>query len=403
MLCSQAITLVMNILTLQLNYFDSNMLRFLFHFSHRYKEGPLFAMPNYEIKVDATLIEKLKAIETKGVIYRLPDDFTYKLNETKVQNFTKKALDDFKNTGIKVIFDLTPNYVMKDGDLFQQAKDNDTLRGAFIWKNTNRIPNNWQSIVPNENTNHAAWLKIQPDTYVLSQFGPDKIDLQLNNSIAKENFKNVLRQIAQMGVKGFRLANAKHYIINPEAPDEISISKNAGGIHTDYSFWAHTYSTNLAGIGDLLHEFSQVVQNETNGDGFLSITDIIDRPDVFKTKNDFGFELPILTNLSAVYQSSGTKPVAYRLYQKLKQYENSKIWQQWSARKLSASNSLAYNTFLFLLPGVPVGSIQDLITTDNATINQIKELEKLRKQPSYQHGNFTCFLGHNDTVIAYTR
>lgn len=363
-------------------------------------------MPKVDVKVDAKLVDKLKAIEAKGVIYSLPDDKTYKLNETEVQRFIKKALDDFKDTGIKVIFDLTPNYVMKDDDLFQQAKDNEPLRKAFIWKGTNRNPNNWLSKVPNPNTNHAAWQKIQHDTYVLSQFGPDTIDLQLNDPLAKEKFKNVLREIARMGVKGFRLANAKHYIIDPEAPDEKSISTEVGRVHTDYSFWAHTFSTNRAGIGDLLHEFSQVVNNETNGDGFLSVTDFIESPEVFKTENNFGFELPILTNLSVVNLSSEQIPVAKKLYQKLHPFENRTTWQQWSIGKLAATNATvtsAYNTFLFLLPGVPVGSIQDLIDTDNATINEIKQLEELRKTASYQHGTFACHLGHNDTVIAYTR
>lgn len=377
--------------------------------SYRYKEGPLIEMPknvNYQIKQD--LIEKLKSIGTKGVIYNLPADKTYKLNETEVQKYIKEVINDFKNTDIKVIFDLTPNYVDKENRLFKDALTNETLRSAFVWKETAMASNNWVSKIESNREGNTAWQKLSNGNHVLSQFGPDNIDLQMSDPFAREMFKDVLKELAEMGVKGFRLANAKHYIISTEAPnDEISSQQRGSGLK-DYAFFTHAYTTNQPGLGQLLHEFSDVVRNATNGEGFLSVTDYIDRPDVFSTEDGFGFELPILLNLTTSLQptNDGTT-IAKKLYQKLQHGLNNTTWQQWPLGKLAVNNGTsrtsASNIFLYLLPGVPIGSILDFNGIDNATVNEIKALGDLRKSPSYQHGDFESHLGHNDSVIAYTR
>lgn len=371
-------------------------------------------MPKHaSIKIVPPLIEKLQSIDAKGVIYNLPADKTYSLDTKEVQDYIKETVDNFKNTTIKVIFDLTPNYLTTDNKLYQLAGTNETYRSAFVWKETARLPNNWVSKVPNAKTNNSAWqLASQANNYVLSQFGENNIDLQMNDPIVKDLFKDVLRQLARMGVKGFRLANAKHYIINKDIPDHVSISKNPGAVHKDYSFWIHSESTNQPGLGDLLYEFGQVVHNETNGEGFLSVSDYIEVPNVFHNKeNAFGFDLPILVNLTATLQvSNDGSTVAKKLYSKLSNtFTNldSSVWLQWPYEKMAANNAKIgtseYNIFLFLLPGVPVGSIDDFTGFGNETIEEIKKLETFRKTPSYQHGKFQVYSVLNDTVIAYTR
>lgn len=381
---------------------------------HRYKEGPLIEMPKnakYQIFPPKTM-EQLQSIDAKGVIYNLPADKTYSLDTKEVQDYIKEAVEIFKNTNIKVIFDLTPNYVTTDHKLYQLAGTNETYRSAFVWKETARFPNNWLSKVPNAKTNGSAWQLAQANNYVLSQFGENNIDLQMNDPIVKDLFKDVLRQLARMGVSGFRLANAKHYIINKNIPDDQSISRNPGAVHTDYSFWTHSDSTNQPGLGDLLHEFWQVVHNETNGDGFLSVSDYIEAPNVFHVKeNTFGFDLPILVNLTATLQlSNDSSTVAKKLYNQLSNtfaHLDSSVWLQWPYEKMAANSAKIgtseYNIFLFLLPGVPVGSIDDFTGAGNETIEDIKKLESFRKTPSYQHGKFHVYSFLNDTVIAYTR
>lgn len=368
-------------------------------------------MPKHNtIKIVPPLIEKLQSIDAKGVIYNLPADKTYAIDTKEVQDYIKETVENFKNTSIKVIFDLTPNYVTTDNKLYQLAGTNETYRSAFVWRETARFPNNWLSKVPNTKTNGSAWQLAQANNYVLSQFGENNIDLQMNDPIVKDLFKDVLRKLARMGVKGFRLANAKHFIINKNIPDDHSISRNPGAVHTDYSFWTHSDSTNQPGLGELLQEFWQVVKNETSGDGFLSVSDYIEAPNVFQVKGTYGFDLPILVNLTAtLHTPNDSSTVAKKLYNQLSivSIDHKLVWLQWPYEKVTANNAKIgtseYNIFLFLLPGVPVGSIDDFTASGNETIEDIKKLEAFRKTPSYQHGSFHPYSVLNDTVIAYTR
>lgn len=86
---------------------------------------------------------------------------------------------------------------------------------------------------------------------------------------------------------------------------------------------------------------------------------------------------------------------------------NSSVWLQWPYEQMAANNAKIgtseKNIFLFLMPGVPVRSMDDFTRFGNETIEEIKELETLRNKLSYQHGTFQVYIGRNDTVIAYTR
>lgn len=367
----------------------------------RYKEGPLVVMPrDTKIIVDSQLIEKLESIGAKGVIYRLPADKTYEVNNKNVKEYILEIVGGFKNTSIDVILDLTPNFVTAQNELYTKALENDTYRRAFVWMERARTPNNWLS----KEKDGTAWKFVKVNNYVLSQFGENNIDLQLNNPIAKDLFKQVLRDLVRMGVNGFRLANAKHYIIDENIPDDKSISQTTVVVHTDYNFWTHAGSTYQPGIGKLLHEFWQVVNNETKGKGFLSVTDYLEQTEVFKIENDaYGFDLPITVNLTSTFMNDGSN-VAKRLKTLLSNLKKD-VWLQWPYEKSVGLKigTTEYNIFLFLLPGVPVGSLDDFTMSSNDTLKVIEKLEEIRTKPSYQHGSFAIYTDANDTVIAYSR
>lgn len=358
------------------------------------------------IKADSQLIEKLESIDAKGVIYQLPGDKTYMVKTEEVQNHIKEIIESYKNTSIKVIFDLTPNYVTTEDELYKAAIRNETYRSAFVWLERVQVPNNWLS---KEVNGQSAWKEVKPQNYVLSQFGATNIDLQLNDTIAKEKFKDVLRSLIELGVKGFRLSNAKHYIINKNAPNDNQASI-PNKIHTDYDFWTHSSTTFQPGVGDLLHEFWNVVYNETNGEGFLSVTDNIVRTESFLTKdNTIGFDLPIISILPYTLTENGTS-VPKKLFNELNNTVASlgkNAWVQWpyetAALDKNKMGTSEYNIFLFLLPGVPVGTLDEFIGVNGMNLDEIKRLEDIRKSQSYQHGSFEPYTDTNDTVIAYSR
>lgn len=368
-----------------------------------FKEGPLVQLPG--VKSNPNLIENLKSINAKGVIYQLPADKTYAVDTDEVQNYVKDLVKQFQNTSIHVILDLTPNFVTTENELYKSALTNETYRSAFVWTERARKPNNWFS----KEGGTTAWKEVKPQNFVLSQFGVNNIDLQLNDTIAKEKFKNVLRSLVKLGVRGFRLANAKHYIIDKDLAEE-SPSNEANTVHTDYAFWTHKATTYQNGIGDLLHEFWKVVNNDTNGEGFLSVSEKIDQPDTFRTKyGTIGFDLPIFNVLPYTLKENGTN-LAVKLSKEftamVKSYGNG-TWVQWLCEKRTLSQSKIgsseYNTFLFLLPGVPVGTLEEFVGDNATNVEDITKLEKIRESPSYQHGSFDVYTDLNDTVIAYSR
>lgn len=381
-----------------------------------FKEGPLVQLP--AINSNKNLIEDLKSINAKGVIYQLPADKTYAVETREVQDYVKNLVEQFKNTSIHVILDLTPNYVTTENELYKWALNNETYRSAFVWAERARKPNNWVPKVVDKDGNkdggkeNSAWKQVKTDNFVLSQFGVNNIDLQLNDPIAKEKFKDVLRSLMKLGVRGFRLANAKHYIIDPSLPEEIPDTNAAKqAVTNEYYFYTHRATTNQPGIGDLLHEFWKVVNNDTNGEGFLSVSEKIDDPIPFQTKHGIiGFDLPIVSVLPYALTKNSTDNLATSLSKELtnvvKTYGN-RTWVQWMCEKQTLSKSnigiSEYNIFLFLLPGVPVGTL-DEFTGENATnVEEITKLEKIRETQSYQHGSFDVYTDLNDTVIAYSR
>lgn len=369
----------------------------------RFKEGPLVHLPS-EATIEPALIEKLKLVKAKGVIFQLPADKTYLVDTPEVQNYVKNLVNNFRNTTINVVFDLTPNFVTTEDELYRSALNETKYRGAFVWVEGAAEPTKWRSL-----DGGNAWKEVKAQNWVLSQFGVNNIDLQLNNPIAKDKFKNVLQTLISLGVKGFRLANAKHYIIDSKDLKDETRSDTIGAVHDDYNFWNHQQTTFQPGLGQLLEEFANTVRNYTNNEGFLAVSNDVERPEEFKNDDGhFGFDLPIHTNLPHTLTTSGPG-VAKQLYTQLSLAVNNlgvRTWGQWvyngTVDKLSTGLS-EYNIFLFLLPGVPVGTVEHFVGNNGTDLQNLHLLEDIRSGASYQHGTFDVYLDANETVVAYTR
>lgn len=332
----------------------------------------------------APMINQLKAINAKGVIYELPKDKTYLLNSPEVKKDIEDLVAALHNTSIQVILDLTPNVVIAQEDtLLKSAWEDKTKRSAFIWAERAQPPSS------------GNWKEVRAQNYVLSQSGTPYIDLQLSDENAKNYFKDVLRSAIDLGVKGFRLANAKHFIINRNVPESGAA----------YDQWERNGTVYQKGLGDLLHEFWQVVHNGTKGEGFLSVTDPIENIDAFRTSSgSIGFDLPLLN----ILPTTNDGRVAQELYKQLNWTVHTfgqNEWIQWSyngeALKANNISPSEYNVFLFLLPGVPVGTLNEFESNNNT--EEIEALEAIRKTQSYQHGSFAIYLDNEHDVVAYSR
>lgn len=308
----------------------------------------------------------------------------------------------FSNSNIQVILDITPNYLPETDELFISAKNNSDFRSAFVWVESPAEPTNWLA-----KSGGSAWVKVNSGNYVLSQFGKGLYDLQMNSPIVKDKFKNILRILIELGINGFRLVNSKHYIISKELKDE-SQADQPGAVHTEYDYWTHTHTTNQNGLGDLLGEYSYFVHNLTDQKGLLSIADPMESPEVYKTRGgSFNFDLPVYGKIGKT-MTLDLPNKAEKLFQELNNTiftVGNKTLLQWQHNFSSAGqgkNGLGvseYYTFLMLLPGVPVGPPFSFEREANFT----KQLDELRKSPSFTHGKFAVYLNANKTVVAYTR
>lgn len=375
-----------------------------------WQEGPLVTVDEQDYKSQAETVHKFGA---KGVVYQLPADETYLVNSASVEAKIKELVDTFNAKDIKVVLDLTPNYVTKDDQLFKDAlaTDESPVRTAFVWKSVGATPTNWLAV----DGSGSAWKEVAPQQFVLSQFGPERYDLQLNDPLAKEKLKATLRHLTELGVRGFRLANAKHFIVDRDGKNDVNAEVGDKTLSlTDYGFWTHSHTTYQDGLGALLHELAADVRNATNGEGFLSVSEDITRPEAFATGGKLGMELPEFGNVESVLRrpldANSTRVIRddiVKTYEEIEKYSSlagGKPWVQWPYNKESLGNVAAseYNVFMFLLPGVPVVPL-DVLNYGNGSHSVVEHLEKYRASPSYQHGTFAIYTDANGTSIGYTR
>lgn len=315
-----------------------------------------------------------------------------------------------RSNDIHVVLDLTANYVTKEDELFKQATlnvpDPDALSTFITTPNAN---NNW--LKTNAKNSEKAWQQVGK-TYFLSQFG-ENYDLQMSNSIAQKKLTGVLIHLAGLGVKGFRLRNAKHFIVSPDLTNEQHHADHKGGDLSHYDFFEHKHTTYQPGLSELIHNFTRTVHNATRGEGFLSILD--DAAERFEelvstSEQIFSFDLPFFKFLNKDLQSTDAS-VPKRLYNNFKSFEESVdknlLWMQVTYKKeqfkeRAGLDGEAYNMFMSLLPGVLIVELDALNYAGNKT-EVIKKLETARESQVFQHGNFDYLLSQNDTAFAYTR
>lgn len=364
-----------------------------------WKQGPLVDFNEGE--ATPSDVGMAKKISAKGVIYELPSEHTYSAKSPAVEAYINNLVNTYKETGIEVILDVTANYVNRDSDLLKEAIQDEAKRSAFFWVEQPELPNNWRSIV-----NGSAWDQLQPQNFVLSQFGDGKYDLQVNNSHVKQALKENLRHMLGLGVKGFRLSNVKHFILTKNLQDEVP-SNDRNCIHDQYCFWTHSQTTFQEGLGDFLQELTLDIRNASNGEAFLSINEDTIRPEVFKTKTgEFGIDLPIFGRFShylGLRDSTKNKDLHMELYKTMVEVGNN-TWLQWvyDFEDLGKIDPSAYNMFIMLLPGVPVESEASIVaSTSNNSAAYLNQLETMRLTPTYMHGTFNLY--HFGDVVAYSR
>lgn len=347
-------------------------------------------------------IADIKKTFATGIIYELNSDDTYRLDSKDVESRIKDLVDHLKANHMHLILDITPNYAHKDSALFQDALNGDEKkRGAFVWAHqpANNIPTTWKRI----ESNVSAWEKVADQHYVLSQYGDGRYDLQFKDEVAVNALKQSLIKLIEWGAKGFRLANAKHLMIGELADEEANPMNGAEG-HTQYNGQLHVYTTYIEGIDGVLETMRSVVRNYTQNEGFLSVSDIITRPEFFgaKQQNDsFIIDLPKLGRLTSLLAHSQNVDLIHKdLF--VNNYTSS--WFQWDLETSFDNIGISeYIMFIIGLKGVPITrlGLYDQLLNESAGTELIKNLENIRGSPSFMHGTYD--IHHNNYTVGYTR
>ncbi|KAL7018153.1 hypothetical protein ACKWTF_010655 [Chironomus riparius] len=364
-----------------------------------YKEGPLVLLDK---NADSVSVDDFAKHQVQGVIYELPGDKTYKIDD--VQDQIKKLVDKFKAKNIHVVIDLTPNYVTKDDELLKKALegDSDSLT-AFV---TSDKKTNFIKVKGGEPGN--AWEDQGSNKYYLKQFG-DNYDLRLDNELAQDKLKGVMAKLAEIGVKGFRLSNAKHFIIKEAAfEDNKPTSDPHGFALSNYEFYEHTQTTFQKGLGQLLHDLNRYVKNITNDEGFLTIKDdISNHMENYAVGEFLGFEMPRFGFINSVFHSpDATKAKILKdNFDKIHEHlsSDSTKWMQieYGHKAYEHFDESAFKLFIGMLNGVQISKYDDLIYFNNST----ELYTKIQKEHEtvFQHGNFEAYLSENNTAFAYSR
>lgn len=378
-----------------------------------WKQGPLIISED-ETGLTApneAHLSELKEYGTKALIYKLPADETYNLGESEKTRI-KQLADTLSANDMQLVLDVTANYVSNNDPLYRSAMNkslgDNEYRSAFVM--SNKELKSWRTL-----DNQEAFKSLEDGTFILSQFGSNQYDLRMDNELVKEKLKNVLKALVELGVKGFRLANTKHFIVlpNEELQEEMTADTTNTHFALEYHFYSHSQSTFRENLGKLLNEYRAYVKNITDNEGFLSATDDIVRPDVYQDGTEVGIDLPRYGYVEVLLRG-GVQKSAHIDVEKVKNdLENThkKVgalsWVQhiYKEDAFTLLDPSEFNIFMFLLPGVPVTTLNALKDSrmNDSALEQVKELETIRQSPSLQHGEFHAYTDANETAIAYTR
>ncbi|EDX12046.1 uncharacterized protein LOC6727150 isoform X1 [Drosophila simulans] len=367
-----------------------------------YKRGPHAKFASVET-CSPEDVANAKKLVSAGAIYELPAALTYDVKKPEVEEKIKHLVALYQGSDIRVILDLTPNYVAKNSQLMQDAIANPEMRSAFVWRSGAKVlPNNWLKV----GGNRSAWEKVG-DNYVLSQFEDGYYDLRMNSTIVRNEFGGVLKHLVELGVRGFRLKNTKFFALFDSLEDELPSSspKDFSLGPNEYGFYSHNKTTFLFGLGDVLYDYLSIVKNSSD-EAFFSVAEDVMYPQTYqlsRVPGAYGIDLPMYGNFVKVLSKSKPDTPLRKELENTLALSGNDSWLQWNFADIyvdTPQDPSALALFLSLLPGVPVVAV-DAVAYKKVDQNTYQHITNLRKTASYMHGNLIFYQA--DPLVAFSR
>lgn len=362
-----------------------------------WQQGPFVTVDKIDVSPEE--VAEIKGTGARAVVYALPPDDTYFLDtREEIRQNIKKLVDQFAPKDINVVLDIVPNYIPRNHPLFTEALSNEEKRGPFLIAK-GAAPTNWLRV----NEQQSAWVgNVLADHHILSQFGDDRFDLQLSDPTAKDLLEKSIRGFIELGIKGIRLTNAEHLIIGELKDDESTMTTPK--IHTEYEFWTHKYTTYHEDLPALLLDLKAAVLNATSGNGFLSLSHPIKRPEGLIKANVVPYDLPQYGKFTkSLANSSAAVVIQSDLKAALNMFPNRTYlsWSLESADELKGIGTSEYNMFLQALSGVPIAPLEVYKMNKSSEFDVNVVIEKMRESPSYMFGDLNTYV--NGSTLAFSR
>ncbi|CAH0728125.1 unnamed protein product, partial [Brenthis ino] len=235
-----------------------------------YEKGPLVDMSSVEDYNDIINdLETLENYQVTGIFaFACKDSYEVLEEQSSCLDQFKQLVEKTKNAGVKVIVDLTANFVSKTHQWFQQSENGTApYSDYFIWakgqefdpeKSEPKPPNNWVSTL---NTPMWSYSEKRKEFY-LHHFEEEQPDLNFHNPEVVKQFDAVLRIWMQAGAAGVRLVKARELLVNSSLPDEaarVGSGSAPGADHTQHAYWRHRHTSDQPALDPLLAHWAHMV------------------------------------------------------------------------------------------------------------------------------------------------
>ncbi|XP_050354339.1 uncharacterized protein LOC126776096 [Nymphalis io] len=368
-----------------------------------YEKGPLVDMSSVEdyreVESALPLMEKSKVA---GIFaFACKDSYEVLDDPTCIDQF-KEFVAKAKKFGVKVIVDLTANFVSKSHKWFQLSENRSSeYSDYFVWAKGHEYdpekpstqpepPNKWVSTL-----NEPAWTWSEKrQEFYLHMYGEDQPDLNFTNVDVVRQFDAVIKTWMQAGADGIRLLHARELHANSSLGDEAPAggggAGGAGGAdHTQRAFWRLRHSADPPALDLLLAHWALLARSDA-GDTVFTIAESGARPELFVLqRNTSALRPPAAAPLALLDARAALPALRARL-------------PRWPALQLTtedgADEELA--AFAMLLPAAPVLQLEQLGNNGTSPSEGLLHAVALREDASVQHGEYALAAAptHNSSL-----
>ncbi|XP_050666038.1 neutral and basic amino acid transport protein rBAT isoform X2 [Leptidea sinapis] len=358
-----------------------------------FEKGPLVDLSSEDLQAVEADLPLMQSAHVAGA-FVVPCKDSYEVledNSSCLQAF-KDFVGKAKKLGVKVIVDLTANFVSTSHQWFQLSENrSEPFSNYFLWApgkdldedQNSELPDLPQKWVPTPN--HPAWTwSDKRKEFYLHQFGADLPDLNFSNQDVVKHFDDVITRWMKAGADGIRLNKTRHMAINSQlGKEQPRVSESPGEV----PLWSDRLVTDGLALRELLAHWAHLTDLAATppslGESVFTLAETADvdveawlnRNASLPLRPPCGAPLTVAAGDAAVAAAS-----TINRYRKL----------GWIAIQLKSAEKTddELAAFSLLLPAAPVWSTAQLRDADNGTVHS-KWLEKavsLRNDASVMYG-----------------